>query len=408
MISILRLSLAFSLFLLPISLLSAELVAQPAQINSATHPVQNPLSTLMLQAGWVPIKTHQIDFDGLPRLASQHVIVSDVRSTGGVNQHNYLAHHDGKYWIMWSDGPNVEDKTGQRVKFATSLDGLKWSKPKFLTPAPPNSGADSPHYGTRHIEGFRWIARGLWQRRGELIALVSLDEAVGFFGPSLSLHAFQLNPVDETWESLGVVAENTINNFPPKKIKNGSWMMSRRSHDYKKTGVHFLVGGVKEIDQWESYPVLGSSSELAAEEPLWWLLPDDHLMALFRDNRRSGYLYRSFSINDGRTWSKPVKTNFPDARSKIHGLRLTDGRYVLVSNANPKQRDPLVLSISDDGMVFNKMVFLVGGRRVDYPHVIQHEDHLLVAFSGGKQTVEVLKIKIADLDQISNSTVVKK
>ena len=134
-------------------------------------------------------------------------------------------------------------------------------------------------------------------------------------------------------------------------------------------------------------------------QSLWWVLPDDNLMALFRDNRRSGYLYRSFSIDEGRTWSRPVQTNFPDATSKLHGLRLSDGRYVLVSNANPRRRDPLVLSISDDGMVFTRMGTLVGGRHVDYPHVIEHEGHLLVAFAGGKQTVEVLKIRIADLDR---------
>ncbi len=50
-------------------------------------------------------------------------------------------------------------------------------------------------------------------------------------------------------------------------------------------------------------------------------------MALFRDNRRSGYIYRSFSTDNGRIWSQPVQTDFPDARSKFHGVRMSDGRY---------------------------------------------------------------------------------
>ncbi|MCA9418818.1 MAG: exo-alpha-sialidase, partial [Candidatus Omnitrophica bacterium] len=94
--------------------------------------------------------------------------------------------------------------------------------------------------------------------------------------------------------------------------------------------------------------------------------------------------------------------NFPDATSKFNGLQLSDGRFVLVSNANPKKRDPLVLSISDDGMVFNKMGWLIGGRRVDYPHVIEHDGHLLVAFSGAKSTVEVLKIDLKDLSVLDS------
>ena len=51
----------------------------------------------MLAGDWVPHDTHQIDFAGLPRVKSEHVIVSDVHEAGGVNQHNYLIHHDGRY-----------------------------------------------------------------------------------------------------------------------------------------------------------------------------------------------------------------------------------------------------------------------------------------------------------------------
>ena len=322
------------------------------------------------------------------------------KKAGGVNQHNYLAHHDGQFWAMWSDGPGVEDRVGQRVKFATSADGLKCSTPKFLTPVPPNSGPDSPHYGTRTENGMRWISRGFWQRDGELLALASLDEAAGFLGPSLELRAFRFDKASGEWRDAGLIFDDTINNFPPMKLRTGDWMMSRRQHDYKTIGVHFLVGGVKALRDWQSFPVLGSASELKAEEPDWWILPDQTLAAVLRDNRRSGFLYRAFSKDDGRTWSTPQKTNFPDATSKISGLRLRDGRYVLISNPNPKKRDPLTLSISNDGLIFTKMLYLVGGRHVDYPHVIEHGDSLFIAFAGGKQSVELLKVKLSDVDAV--------
>jgi hypothetical protein len=366
---------------------------------------------MMLSGPWVPENTHEIDFAALPRVPSAHVVISDVRAkgadpaklekkAGGVNQHNYLAHHDGQFWAMWSDGPGIEDRVGQRVKFATSADGLKWSTSKFLTPIPPDSGPDSPHFGTRTDKGMRWISRGFWQRDGVLLALASLDEAAGFFGPSLELRAFRFDKGSREWRDAGLVFDNTINNFPPLKLPTGDWMMSRRMFDYKTTGVHFLVGGVKALSDWQSFPVLGSASELKAEEPDWWILPDQTLAAVFRDNRRSGFLYRAFSTDDGRTWSTPQKTNFPDATSKISGLRLLDGRNVLVSNPNPKKRDPLTLSVSDDGLVFTKMIYLVGGRHIDYPHVIEHEGSLFIAFAGGKQSVELLKVKLGDADTV--------
>jgi hypothetical protein len=383
-------------------------IATLAAASTLTEAADSPL---MLSGPWVPENTHDIDFAALPRVPGEHVVISDVRAAGaatdkldhkngGVNQHNYLAHHDGQFWAMWSDGPGIEDRVGQRVKYATSPDGLKWSEPKFMTPAPPNSGPDSPHYATRTAKGMRWISRGFWNRDGELLALASLDEAAGFFGPSLELRAFRFDKASGEWRDAGLVFDNTINNFPPIKLRTGDWMMSRRMFDYKDSGVHFLVGGVKSLGDWQSYPVLGSAAELKAEEPDWWILPDNTLAAVFRDNRRSGFLYRALSTDDGRTWSTPLKTNFPDATSKISGLRLRDGRYVLVSNPNPKKRDPLTLSISDDGLVFTKMLYLVGGRHIDYPHVIEHEDSLYIAFAGGKQTVEVLKVKLSDVDAV--------
>jgi len=181
-------------------------------------------------------------------------------------------------------------------------------------------------------------------------------------------------------------------------LLNGEWMMTRRSFD---RDVFMLTGGIESFDQWETHSVVSvGESALLPEEPYWWVLPDGNLLALFRDNAKSGYLFRSFSTDNGRTWSRPVRTDFPDARSKFNGLKLSDGRYILVSNPNHKKRDPLALSISDDGIVFNKMSYLIGGRRVDYPHIIEHKGNLLIAFSGNKQSIEVLKIKISELDNL--------
>lgn len=364
------------------------------------HPANNPESPLMLKGDWVPEDTHQINFDRLPIIPSKHAFISDARPYKGVNQHNYLIHHDGRYWAMWSDGPGIEDRVGQRVKYATSKDGLRWTTPKFLSPIPPDSGPGSDFYNTRTDKGFRYISRGFWLRDGELLALASLDEADGFFGPGLELHAFKYTKETDDWVDLGVLYDNAINNFPPKKLPTGQWMMTRRSYD---RSAHFLIGGIDSFDSWETYPAVHHGDKrLKPEEPYWWELPDGNLCALYRDNSKSGYLFRAFSTDNGKTWSPPTKTNFPDATSKFNAIQLSDGRFVLVSNANPKQRDPLVLSISDDGIVFNRMGYLIGGRRVDYPHVIEHDGHLLIAFSGAKSTVEVLKIKLDDLDSWKN------
>lgn len=386
------------------SLSLATIAAPPANPNSAPpHPGRNPTSRVMLAGAWVPADPHTIDFEKLPRVPVQHAIVSDVRPQKGVNQHNYLIHHAGRFWAMWSDGPRVEDMAGQVVKYSTSADGLTWDAPKFMTGYPPRSGPDSPHYNTRQKDGLRYISRGFWVREGQLLALVSLDEAAGFFGESLELRAFRWNSGAQQWDDAGVVQKDAINNFPPQRLPTGEWAMTRRKHDYKETGVEFLIGGVQALDQWTSVPVVrgaGGDVTLKAEEPIWWTLPDGNLAALFRDNGRSGYIYRAFSTDAGRTWSTPVSTDFPDARSKLYGFRLKDGRYALVSNSNPKKRDPLTLALSSDGLVFDRLYYVVGGRHVDYPHMLEHEGYLYIAHSGGKQSVEIQRVRIADLNAL--------
>ena len=365
----------------------------------APHPAENPGSPIMLVGDWVPEHTHTIDFNVLPHVPSEHAVVSDVRDAGGtrVNQHNYLAHYDGLFWAMWSDGPGGQrvpperhrnivpghDLSGQHVSFATSADGLRWSEVRDLA-GPPE-------------EGFGWIARGFWLREGKLLALASRYQAPGYAGLGLQLHAFEAVPGDPPrWTHLGIAYDDALNNFAPKRLPTGEWMMTRRDH---RRDIHVLFGGTEAFDRWESVPFVGyDEADMAGEEPYWWVLPGEDLVALFRDNKRSGYLFRAFSTDMGRTWSRPVRTNFPDATSKFNGLWLSDGRYALVSNANPRRRDPLTIALSDDGLVFTTMGYLVGGRHVDYPHVIEHEGQLYVAFAGAKQTVEVLKIRIADLD----------
>jgi hypothetical protein len=115
------------------------------------------------------------------------------------------------------------------------------------------------------------------------------------------------------------------------------------------------------------------------------------------------------------------KTNFPDATSKFFCLCTSRGFYVIISNANPAQRNPLCLSTSDDGVTFTCMArlpipdelkdgeFVTGSRygstkyeSFQYPHAIERDGQLLIAFSRKKQTVEAIKVTLDELDRLRN------
>ncbi|MDF1739885.1 MAG: exo-alpha-sialidase [Verrucomicrobiales bacterium] len=368
------------------------------------HPVTGQESRLMLNlkttTGTDPKK---IDFSKLTHLPSQHAILSDVRDKAGtrVHQHAYLAYYDGRYWAMWSDGPggpiqgvdaekhrNVvphHDLPGTRNSYATSVDGVNWSEPADLT-------------GPPRVDGFGWIARGLWVRDGELLALSSHFNAPGYPGEGLSLEAFRWNKEANKWEAHGTVLDDAMNNFPPKKLPNGQWMMTRRDH---KRQVSVMVGGVEGFDQWKVHPMASYDGKGRPEEPYWYTLPDGkNIVGLIRDNSGSKRILRTFSTDSGESWSPIVQTNFPDATSKFFALRTSRGYHAFVSNANPKRRSPLTLAISKDGLVYTHLFYLVGERHIDYPHMIEEDGYLLIAFSGAKQTMEVLKVDLDDIDRL--------
>ena len=386
------------------SLACSELLEADVVLDlSPPDPINNPDSALMLDLPDAGTDPARIDFAGLPKILAEPIVVSDVRDRGGnwVHQHVYLAHHGGKYWFMWSDGPGVRnmnltpeehrnvvpghDQADTRVSYATSDDGLHWSKPKDLS-------------GPPRAEGFGWIARGFWQRNGELLALASHFHAPGYAGKGLSLEAFRWDDTHNKWVVHGTVLDDTLNNFPPKKLPNGLWMMSRRD---SQRHVTVMVGGVEAIDKWTIQPLARYEGRYRPEEPYWYVLPDGKsLVGLFRDNGGSKRLLRAYSTDNGRSWSRLVVTNYPDATSKFNALRTSRGYYAMVSNANPRDRNPLVLSISRDGLVYTHMFYLVGGRHVDYPHMIEHDGKLLIAFSGAKQTAEVLSVPLDEIDAL--------
>lgn len=350
----------------------------------------------------------KIDFATLPILRGEWAIVSHGNSPWPFRNHNYVAWFEGRYWAMWSHGLRQEDYPEQHVQYATSVDGLTWTESK-------------PIAGPSPDRDFRYIARGFWVHEGKLLALASHDEsydATGkkkLFGPSLELRVYRWDAMAERWFPHGVMAKDTINNFPPVLLADGNWAMARRDHHMQ---VSMLLGGVKSPHDWKVVPLaIPADSNFRADEPVLSVLPDGRVVGLFRDNSKSKRLYRAVSTNHGRSWTKPTVTNFPDATSKFFVLRTTRGQFVLVSNANPApdQRIPLCLSVSEDGLTYTRMARLpvptapqdfrprTGVRKAagfQYPHAIEYDGHLQIIYSRDMKTVETLRIALAEVDRL--------
>lgn len=349
-----------------------------------------------------------INFTRLPVLDGEHAIISHGNMPWPFRNHSYLAWFDGHYWAMWSHGIRQEDYPEQHVEYSTSVDGLNWTEAKTIVGPSPE-------------KDFRYIARGFWIRDGQLLALASHDESYDesgkkkLFGPSLELRAYRWNQKSGEWDFLGVAARDTINNFPPLRLADGSWAMVRRAHDLK---VSMLVGGVTSPLDWTIVPFgVPPGSRFRADEPVLTVLKDGRVLGLFRDNGGSKRLFRALSVDNARTWTEPEVTNFPDATSKFFTLHASRGYYLLVSNANPalQQRIPLCLSVSDDGITYTRMARLpvptapqdfrprTGVRKAagfQYPHAIEHEGRIQVIYSRDMKTVETIQVTLDEIDRL--------
>ncbi len=361
-----------------------------------------------------------IDFDALPKISGEHAVINPVHRSPGIGPgdklemnkmrlqlHNYLAYHDGKFWCIWSDGPKIEDWPTQEIKYATSADGLNWSEAKSVTGTPE--------------EPYAYIARGLWIRDGELLALAAHYKGKGAFGADkeLQLLAFVWDGAAGQWKRKGKVYDNAINNFPPQRLPTGDWILTRRDSRFNVT---ILIGGREELGAWQAYPVVrvGEVKGFRPDEPIFWLMPDKTLNALFRDNGGSQRLFHSISADLGKSWSPPQLTNFPNSTSKIFSTPTSRGYRVMVSNANPKwARRQLHISISEGGKTFTRMAqldvpapeapegfasiwkkFSKGIASLQYPHVIEHDGYLWIALSRCKLQTEVFRVSLDSIDDL--------
>jgi hypothetical protein len=64
--------------------------------------------------------------------------------------------------------------------------------------------------------------------------------------------------------------------------------------------------------------------------------------------------YRPIPVGKHCNWSAPVVTNIPDSHSRACTAPLPDGRIFMIGAQIPHGRDPIVLSISSDGLNFSR------------------------------------------------------
>lgn len=365
----------------------------------------------MITNAYDPDATH-------PRADVERTFIYSPETEWTYSHHAHVTHFKGRLHAIWSNGRVNEDDVGQRVLIASADDFCSWEAPRPLVDSLPG----------KHSE-LVLTAAGFHQHEGTLVGYFGQYEyrpealVDGHRQPGNTSHMdVTLRAVTttdgETWSTPIDLGLPIVPNHGPQRTASGrliisgnvtfpwtddpsglaGWTMSGIYPPEMEREVVDDSGGFRPVAQRLGLPT-------ALCEGSFFQTDDGVVHMMFRSY--TAFLWHAESTDDGETWSTPEPTNFTDDCAKFHFGRLPDGRFTCVGNPHTGGgRCPLVLSLSEDGVRFDRH-FILGdevyemkrdgmhkGGQYGYPHTMVHEGHLYVIVSRRKEAVEVLRTPI--------------
>lgn len=367
---------------------------------------------LILIASRLDAQVPQSSFDSLAsytRLEIERSLVYSPKEGDMFSHHPYMTFFNGKYIAMWSNGMKDEDDPGQKVVLSYSSDFKNWSKPQPLA-LPGNDPDQIPEILT---------AAGFYEYQGTLVAYYGSYSKLRTHTRLLAKTTLDgINWSDEEDLHIPVIA-----NLPPGKLDNGRLIICGNFsfpysdnpngiEGWKMSGFYPAEMEMVSDNPWSFWKIskgMGLTASLC--EGSFFQTDDQILHMLLRSAGESfkGYLWASESKDNGRTWSRPVESAFPDNDHKFQFGRLPDGRFYYLGCpvSFPRgRRCPLLFSLSTDGKVFTQH-FIVANepyeRKSDgrykegqygYPTAFIKGDRIYLIVSRQKEGVEAINFAI--------------
>jgi predicted neuraminidase len=146
--------------------------------------------------------------------------------------------------------------------------------------------------------------------------------------------------------------------------------------------------------QWQQRSTLATPLPYRVLQPSIALLEDGRLLAVMRNSER-GWLWASYSDDDGRTWTTPADSGFANPASPAALLRLASGNLALVFNDSNEVRRPLSIALSgDDGLTWQAAHVLVDGPgEYAYPSAVQTPDGVIhIVYSHDREYIGHIEV----------------
>ncbi|ULC59360.1 exo-alpha-sialidase [Flaviramulus sp. BrNp1-15] len=311
----------------------------------------------------------------------------------------------GMLYAQWQSSSADEDSEDTQVFYSRSLNEKDWSLPMTLT--------------SKSGNGIK--TNGGWWSNGEiLVAFICV-------WPNVNIKEGYTEYITST---------NGIDWSCPKKVKNikGEPVLGIIEQDVHKlptgriiTAFHMQPGlKVKPFYTDDSLGINGwvagkmknlpSKKEISRElEPSWFYRKiDSALVMIFRDQNSTFKKLAAVSFDKGISWTQPQIVDTPDSRAKQSAGNLPNGTAFMVNNpSGTKDRFPLVITLSDDGFVFDRSYLVRSAEDKDlqlmrfkgkykrkgysYPKSIIWDNYLYISYATNKEDVEFTRIPIKSL-----------
>lgn len=352
--------------------------------------------------------------------------------TGTWNHHPYVTYFKGVLFANWDTHARDENASGQHGVLRRSVDqGNTWSTVKTLfPPLAENVPAATPSQSTRFQTSYGFIVvddvlYGVtdiaeWQRAdakkmkprikiGILCRAIHTDGTLG----------------NIFWLSDELPAP--VSGFPAYPAGDPALVAKIREYfNHPANAPQLEFGG-------NAHPHADDKHGVGEPVPAWQLA-DGTWVRMYRDGgsihartlreeeaSKSRRNYVAFSFDNGKNWTTPTRTNFPDACARSNSGRLPDGQVYVINNVLPLStkkggRSLLAISLSRDGLNFDRMAvirFVAPDQRYEgrsksigyaYPHSTVVGENLWVIYSVNKEDIEIARIPLAKLHKIGSQS----
>jgi len=357
-----------------------------------------------------PIKNTYTTEVGIPHLTIERKMIYQPDTAWLYNHHASITHFKNLFIAIWSDGMIDEDKPGQRVLFAVSKDFFHWSTPQVLA----NPGV----YKNDTLNVL--TAAGFHQFNDTIVAYY------GEYSPhKTNTHLWaKTSPDGEHWSNAINMHVSVNPNHGPEKIASGRLIISGNftfpyTDDYRGlsgwTMSSFYSDSLYNEDNPATFYAPAERNNLPPLCEGSFFQTDDgsiHMLLRVTGKGWKGKLWLTESKDNGAHWSMPVETKFTDNDSKFHFGHLPDRRFYyagIPDILHHYARTPLVLSISNDGKLFDKNYIIADepytlkkeglwkGGQYGYPHTMIYKGYMYVIVSRMKEAIEVIRFNLNQL-----------